>query len=49
MTKLLNGPAKETVIPAILGFLKKKRLTGTGRAQPKPAININMVPNGSRC
>ena len=45
MIKLLNGPANETEIPASLGFLKKKRFTGTGRAQPNPAIKIKYRSN----
>src|SRR6478672_11396268 len=49
ITKLLNGPAKDTDTPASLGFLKKKRFTGTGRAQPNPATKIKIVPIGSKC
>ncbi|SID65340.1 Uncharacterised protein [Mycobacteroides abscessus subsp. abscessus] len=48
INRLLSGPASETDIPASLGFLKWKRFTGTGRAQPNPAIKIRMVPRGSR-
>ena len=48
ISKLLNGPATDVSIPANRGFLKLKRLTGTGRAQPNPNKSKKIVPSGSR-
>jgi len=47
--RLEIGPAIATSNIPFLGSLKFKGLTGTGFAHPKPAINIIIVPIGSRC
>lgn len=49
INKFDKGPAKEMIAESRLGSRRLNGSKGTGLPHPKPTININNVPMGSRC